>query len=57
MTDILAAAGGLFLRVLVGMGALLALLVPVLAIVGVRLLWDYVRHHGHHAHAHHRHAH
>ncbi len=49
MTDILAAAGGLLLRVIVGMGALLALLVPVLAIVGVRLLWEHMRHH-HHAH-------
>ena len=56
VTEILAAAGGLFLRVLVGMGAMLALLVPVLAIVGVRLLWDHMRHH-HHPHAHHRHAH
>jgi hypothetical protein len=56
MTEILAAAGGLLLRVLVGMGAMLALLVPVLAIVGLRLAWDHVRHHHHHAHAHHRHA-
>ncbi len=45
MTDILAAAGGLLLRVLVGMGAMLALLVPVFAIVGVRLLWERMRHH------------
>lgn len=54
MTEILAAAGGLLLRVLVGMGAMIALLVPVLAIVGLRLLWDRVRHH--HPHVHHHHA-
>lgn len=44
MTDILAAAGGLLLRVLVGMGAMIALLVPALAIVGVRLLWERHKH-------------
>ena len=45
MTDILAAVVGLLLRVLVGMGAMVALLVPVLAIVGLRLLWERGRHH------------
>ena len=44
MTDILAAAGGLFVRLLVGLGAMLALLAPALAIVGVRLLWERHRH-------------
>jgi hypothetical protein len=53
MTDILALAGGLLTRVLIGMGAMLALLVPVLAIVGARLLWEHMRH-DHHMH--HRHA-
>jgi hypothetical protein len=47
MTDILTLAGGLLLRVFIGMGAMLALLVPVLAIVGARLLWEHMRRHNH----------
>ncbi|HZP49028.1 MAG TPA: hypothetical protein VFB07_10860 [Vicinamibacterales bacterium] len=44
MTNILAVAGGLLLRVLIGMGAMLALLVPVALVVLARLTWDRVHH-------------
>ncbi len=52
MTNMLAVAGGLLLRVLIGMGAMLALLLPVALIVVARLAWDRLQD----RHAHHRHA-
>ena len=42
--DVLALAGGLLIRLLVGVAAIAALLLPVLAIVGLRLLWTRLRH-------------